>query len=226
MGRAHDGAARRFVHTPSNAHHAAEDRLQTDADVEPSVFVLAEISLEQNVAIAEQLGGGHVVPVPTKTIVDQVMATAALSPTVGHVLQNFMSFVGSQLELVDALYLVDKASSYGAICTFGAVRSCFPRGIVLGVQTALDSASERSEGVGAPAQNRPLSAGPQVPGAETALHLVPSDDFVLHVRDSRAARARSSRWPTRISPCVAFHVVSLRAWTGIGQASRGGKLLS
>ena len=51
---------------PSEAP-AAEVGRATDR----SVFVLAEISLQQNVAIAEQLGGGHVVPVPTKAIVDQ-----------------------------------------------------------------------------------------------------------------------------------------------------------
>ena len=90
--------------------------------------------------------------------------------------------MGSQLEFVDARHLVHVASSCGVACTFGGVRRCFPRGVVLGLQSSLETLSDRSEGVDG---QHGLHTS-----AQTSLHLVPADDFVIDVSAARAWTAR------------------------------------
>ena len=137
--------------------------------------VLAELALPQNVAMAETLGGPRTVAVPTRTIVDKVLAISALSPTVGRALQEIMSFVGSQFERVDAARLVQVAEAAGTACTFGWARHRFPRAVVIGVfpsggvtRTSAVHVTERM-----------------------ALHLAPPNDYTIRETDQLLVVANS-----------------------------------
>ena len=97
--------------------------------------LIAEISLPQNVKIAQQLGGSTTRAITATMTVDKLIATAALSATEARAFVELMSFEGSQIEFVSAADLVSAATAAGVhALTFGIARQCFPLGIVLGVR--------------------------------------------------------------------------------------------
>ena len=96
--------------------------------------IILEISLPQNVLVAQRLGGGAARTVTAKTAIDELLAIATCTPSVGHPLIELMSFEGAQFEFVNAQRLLGGAAAHGgAACTVGALRRRLAKGILLGL---------------------------------------------------------------------------------------------
>jgi hypothetical protein len=116
----------------ADAADAASAYSHTNAPVR-ALEVILEVSLPQNVRVAERLGGGGARTVTAKTAIDELLAIATLQPSVGHPLIELMTFEGAQIEFVAARRLLADVAADDVARTFGGLRSRLARGVLLGI---------------------------------------------------------------------------------------------
>ncbi|KAH8053140.1 hypothetical protein JL722_9806 [Aureococcus anophagefferens] len=146
-----------------------------------SGMLISELRLGQSVPIVRQLGGRHVVPIVTTTVVDAVLAECLMDPTVGNGYLDIMTSEGNDIESLsaDAAGLVK--------CTFGEARRRFPRAVLCGVAEA-PAASEDHFLTTVPAIAPPDDL--VIRAGEVLLFMADSKD-ALSLDDSCAAEAEA-----------------------------------
>ncbi|KAH8074761.1 hypothetical protein JL721_2334 [Aureococcus anophagefferens] len=88
-----------------------------------SGMLISELRLGQSVPIVRQLGGRHVVPIVTTTVVDAVLAECLMDPTVGNGYLDIMTSEGNDIESLsaDAAGLAPAASEDHFLTTVPAI---------------------------------------------------------------------------------------------------------